>query len=1037
MVNKLVEKATNKKPGGNVESLKAENVYPRLAFHYGIPSEAAKLAYDPVQKIVAVSTKNGQIKLLGKDNTQALLISNDVQPSKFLQFVYNQGILLNVTSKNQIEVWDIDRKTLSYVHDFEKEITSFAIMHQCSFIFIGDSAGNVTVWKLNQAHHIERMKYWISRSASHGDTDEAAGSTAIMFISPQPTAESKRILFIHADGLLSLWDIKESKSIFRAGRTTTQLSSQETKEVISACWACPFGSKVAVGFSTGDIHIYSIPSNSELGNDSSMSKDSYKSQIGHISKLNLGYRVEKVPIASLKWVYSDGKLSRLYAMGASDATPANLVQVILLSDDAESRTIKIGLQLLEPCLDLEIISCSNEHIKHKHGLLLLIGKSGQMYAYDDHAIEKYLLQFQSKSPPSIPREVIIKLPFSDSSILSAQFITNSSNTIGSEDQDYVSTVKTIPSLLPAESKHSDPPRFTGFARIKNLYITGHSDGTIKFWDVSCPLLIPLLSITQQSEDDSSQTGIAVTAIYYCTESRRLFSGDKSGTVRIYQFKPEPFPTENSFFSLSGGSKKGGNHIIQSVKFIKVNGCVLSFNLRSSSSHLAVGSEKGHVSVIDIEGPSLLYQKQIGTELSADIISLQFAACDFQGFEKKILVLAARDSSTLALEADSGNILSSRVVQPKKPFKALFMQIIDCAEATSTEDAARKQSLLLLCSEKAAYVYSLEHVAQGVKKVWYKKKFQSSCCFASTVGSNSSAGLILMFSCGKIEIRSLPQLSLVKETALKSFMHSPSKPNSFPDRFMCCSVDGEVIMARGDQEIAVASVLLQNERYRHLDSFGQVYDKNLMASEDGLSPRAVPHKEKKKGIFGSVFKDVTGSKTNQGADIIAEDVKAGFGELFTIFSVSNFPADAENTDNAALENDDQLDIDDIDLDDLDEKPKGNNVMALLNKQKLASKFQSFKGKLKQMTVKNEKHPTEEEPQNEKAEAVDQIKKKYGFSSSNETIVAKMAEAKLAENVKKLQGINLKAAEMQDNARSFSSMAKETLRIVEQKNNANKS
>lgn len=136
-----------------------------------------------------------------------------------------------------------------------------------------------------------------------------------------------RILFIHADGLLSLWDIKESQSIFTAGRTTTQLSSQETKEVISACWACPFGSKVAVGYSTGDIHIYSIPSNSELGNDSSMSKDSYKSQIGHISKLNLGYRVEKVPIASLKWVYSDGKLSRLYAMGASDATPANLVQV--------------------------------------------------------------------------------------------------------------------------------------------------------------------------------------------------------------------------------------------------------------------------------------------------------------------------------------------------------------------------------------------------------------------------------------------------------------------------------------------------------------------------------------------------------------------------------------------------------------------------------------------------------------------------------------------------------------------------------------
>jgi len=55
--------------------------------------------------------------------------------------------------------------------------------------------------------------------------------------------------------------------------------------------------------------------------------------------------------------------------------------------------------------------------------------------------------------------------------------------------------------------------------------------------------------------------------------------------------------------------------------------------------------------------------------------LQFAACDFQGFEKKILVLAARDSSTLALAADTGNMLSNRAVQPKKPFKALFMQTI--------------------------------------------------------------------------------------------------------------------------------------------------------------------------------------------------------------------------------------------------------------------------------------------------------------------------------------------------------------------------
>jgi len=141
----------------------------------------------------------------------------------------------------------------------------------------------------------------------------------------------------------------------------------------------------------------------------------------------------------------------------------------------------------------------------------------------------------------------------------------------------------------------------------------------------------------------------------------------------------------------------------------------------------------------------------------------------------------------------------------------------------------------LCSERAAYIYLLDHVVHGVKKVWYKKKFQSSCCFASTFSSNSSLGLILLFSCGKIEIKSQPELSLVKETALKAFMHSPSKPNSFPNSFIWSSVNGQVIMARGDREIVVASVLLQNERYRHLDSFAQVYDKNLITPEDGCSP----------------------------------------------------------------------------------------------------------------------------------------------------------------------------------------------------------
>jgi hypothetical protein len=43
--------------------------------------------------------------------------------------------------------------------------------------------------------------------------------------------------------------------------------------------------------------------------------------------------------------------------------------------------------------------------------------------------------------------------------------------------------------------------------------------------------------------------------------------------------------------------------------------------------------------------------------------------------------------------------------------------------------------------------------QGTKRIINKKKFSSSCCFASLIHSSSDEiGLVLVFSNGKIEIR---------------------------------------------------------------------------------------------------------------------------------------------------------------------------------------------------------------------------------------------------------------------------------------------
>ncbi|KAG4403649.1 hypothetical protein GLYMA_01G158700v4 [Glycine max] len=105
--------------------------------------------------------------------------------------------------------------------------------------------------------------------------------------------------------------------------------------------------------------------------------------------------------------------------------------VVLLNEHTESRTIKMEHHLSEGCIDMEIISTSS---KHRQNYFILLGKSGHVYQYDDNLIERYPLQNQSKSTPSLPKEVVVKLPLADSSITTAKFISNNPNLFTSEDE---------------------------------------------------------------------------------------------------------------------------------------------------------------------------------------------------------------------------------------------------------------------------------------------------------------------------------------------------------------------------------------------------------------------------------------------------------------------------------------------------------------------------------------------------------------------------------------------------------------------------
>nr|GFC62638.1 putative synaptobrevin, WD40/YVTN repeat-like-containing domain protein [Tanacetum cinerariifolium] len=79
----------------------------RIAVHYGIPSTASVLAFDPIQRVLAIGTLDGRIKVIGGDNIEGLLISPKQLPFKYLEFLSNKGFLVSISNDNDIQVWNL------------------------------------------------------------------------------------------------------------------------------------------------------------------------------------------------------------------------------------------------------------------------------------------------------------------------------------------------------------------------------------------------------------------------------------------------------------------------------------------------------------------------------------------------------------------------------------------------------------------------------------------------------------------------------------------------------------------------------------------------------------------------------------------------------------------------------------------------------------------------------------------------------------------------------------------------------------------
>ncbi|CAI7857190.1 unnamed protein product [Closterium sp. NIES-54] len=289
MLKRLIAKALPESvPAG---SLRASHLEPRLAVHHGVPGAASVLAYDPVQRLLAVGTRDGRIKVFGHDGIEALLCSPAKAACKFLEFVSNSEYMVQVTFFNAIEIWSLAERQMTDSLQWDVVITAFSTVPDTRFLYVGDENGVFHVLEVDGGR-LNKQPYSVPPYVTMAGLvkQESTHMPALIAILPQPEALHTRVLLAYSNSLALLWDLHALRVLATRGGSETQctrlseagdrLADLQTgrrnvpkptdedeeddeecdgPELSCVCWACPAGSVFAAGYTNGEIALWGLP----------------------------------------------------------------------------------------------------------------------------------------------------------------------------------------------------------------------------------------------------------------------------------------------------------------------------------------------------------------------------------------------------------------------------------------------------------------------------------------------------------------------------------------------------------------------------------------------------------------------------------------------------------------------------------------------------------------------------------------------------------------------------------------------------------
>ncbi|XP_075153995.1 LLGL domain-containing protein l(2)gl isoform X2 [Haematobia irritans] len=211
-------------PTAERQRLQKELFSYRKTAQHGFPHKPSAMAYDPIAKLMAIGTQTGAIKVFGKPGVefygQHALINNlgaelNVQ---LIEWVYGTGRLLSLTAANQLILWEPAGATLVAIKTLPfdvklKKVSSLCCSLDKDNVWIGMENGNVYQFDL-QTFSVREPVIYHDVVLQQVPPSYKLNPGAIESIRQLPNDHSK-LLIAYNRGLCVLWDL-ETSSVIRA-----------------------------------------------------------------------------------------------------------------------------------------------------------------------------------------------------------------------------------------------------------------------------------------------------------------------------------------------------------------------------------------------------------------------------------------------------------------------------------------------------------------------------------------------------------------------------------------------------------------------------------------------------------------------------------------------------------------------------------------------------------------------------------------------------------------------------------------------------